>query len=90
MSTLLPLFPLRLVAFPGNAIPLHIFEDRYKEMVGEAETAGVVLNVVPRDGGNTFSGMFAVNGASGGMQASNYTQALQDAGLRSPAKLLKV
>src|SRR5580765_4731469 len=58
--------------------------------LGEAETAGVVLNVVPRDGGNTFSGMFAVSGASGGMQASNYTQALQDAGLRSPAKLLKV
>ena len=24
--------------------------------LGEAETAGVVLNVVPRDGGNTFSG----------------------------------
>ena len=26
--------------------------------LGEAETAGVVLNVVPRDGGNTFSGTF--------------------------------
>jgi len=58
--------------------------------LGEAETAGVVLNVVPRDGGNNFSGTFAVNGASGGMQASNYTQALKDAGLRSPAQLLKV
>jgi carboxypeptidase family protein len=58
--------------------------------LGEAETAGVVLNVVPRDGGNTFSGTFAVNGASGGMQSSNYTQALKDAGLRSPAGLLKV
>jgi len=46
MSTLLPLFPLRLVAFPGNAIPLHIFEDRYKEMVGEAETAGTEFGIV--------------------------------------------
>src|SRR5215831_7983820 len=58
--------------------------------LGEAETAGVVLNVVPRDGGNNFSGTFAVSGASSGMQASNYTQALKDAGLRSPAQLLKV
>ena len=26
--------------------------------LGEAETAGVVINVIPRDGGNTFSGRF--------------------------------
>lgn len=32
---LLPLFPLDLVLFPGIALPLHIFEPRYKEMVGE-------------------------------------------------------
>ena len=36
MSALLPLFPLQLVVFPRIQIPLHIFEDRYKEMVGEA------------------------------------------------------
>lgn len=33
---LLPLFPLKLVALPKSRIPLHIFEDRYKEMIGEA------------------------------------------------------
>src|SRR5262249_19480674 len=33
---LLPLFPLQVVLFPGAALPLHIFEDRYKEMIGEA------------------------------------------------------
>lgn len=33
---LLPLFPLNLVALPGAAVPLHIFEDRYKEMIGIA------------------------------------------------------
>ncbi len=58
--------------------------------LGEAETAGVVLNVVPRDGGNTFSGSFVYAGANGSMQSSNYTQALKDAGLRSPAELIKV
>jgi len=29
---LLPLFPLPLVMFPRTALPLHIFEDRYKEL----------------------------------------------------------
>ncbi|MEX2261729.1 MAG: LON peptidase substrate-binding domain-containing protein [Bryobacteraceae bacterium] len=33
---LLPLFPLPVVVFPRTTLPLHIFEDRYKEMVGEA------------------------------------------------------
>ncbi len=32
---MLPLFPLDLVLFPGVALPLHIFEPRYKEMIGE-------------------------------------------------------
>lgn len=31
----IPLFPLDLVLFPGTPIQLHIFEERYKEMVGE-------------------------------------------------------
>jgi Lon protease-like protein len=30
-----PLFPLGLVALPGELIPLHIFEDRYKTMMTE-------------------------------------------------------
>lgn len=29
----LPLFPLDVVLFPGAPIPLHIFEDRYKELI---------------------------------------------------------
>jgi ATP-dependent protease La (LON) substrate-binding domain len=33
---LLPLFPLQVVLLPGAELPLHIFEDRYKEMIGEA------------------------------------------------------
>jgi Lon protease-like protein len=30
-----PLFPLGLVALPGEMIPLHIFEERYKTMMNE-------------------------------------------------------
>jgi len=32
---LLPLFPLRVVVFPRTPLPLHIFEERYKEMISE-------------------------------------------------------
>jgi len=52
MARLLPLFPLQLVVFPGSAIPLHIFEDRYKGMVGEAEAAGTEFGIVlAKEGG---------------------------------------
>jgi Lon protease-like protein len=34
-EALLPLFPLDVVLLPGAPLPLHIFEERYKEMVGE-------------------------------------------------------
>jgi Lon protease-like protein len=30
-----PLFPLGLVLLPGEVVPLHIFEERYKVMIGE-------------------------------------------------------
>ena len=36
--------------------------------LGEAETSGVSLNVIPREGGNTFSGSIVANGASGSWQ----------------------
>ncbi len=43
----LPLFPLRTVLFPGMALPLHIFEERYRLMIGrcvdERSPFGVVL-----------------------------------------------
>jgi len=44
--TLLPLFPLRVVVFPRTPLPLHIFEERYKEMVGEAIRAGSEFGIV--------------------------------------------
>jgi Lon protease-like protein len=43
----LPLFPLNSVLFPGMLINLHIFEDRYKQMIGlcmkTRQPFGVVL-----------------------------------------------
>src|SRR5713101_4286452 len=31
----LPLFPLNTVLFPHATLPLHIFEERYKQMIGQ-------------------------------------------------------
>ena len=31
----IPLFPLNMVLFPGMPLPLHIFEERYKAMIGD-------------------------------------------------------
>jgi hypothetical protein len=58
--------------------------------LGEAETSGVVVNLIPRDGGNTFTGTFFLNGATESMQGSNYTPELKAAGLTVPEHLLKV
>src|SRR5690606_37970950 len=35
MSIFLPLFPLNLVAYPGESLNLHIFEPRYKQLIGD-------------------------------------------------------
>ena len=42
----LPLFPLAVVLLPRNLLPLHIFEDRYKEMIGAAIDSGTEFGVV--------------------------------------------
>lgn len=39
-ETLLPLFPLQLVLFPGEQLKLHIFEPRYKQLVSECVVTG--------------------------------------------------
>jgi uncharacterized protein len=35
MAELLPLFPLGAVLYPGMLLPLHIFEERYRQLVGD-------------------------------------------------------
>jgi Lon protease-like protein len=46
----IPLFPLNTVLFPGAALPLHIFEERYREMVGECLAKKQPFGVVRADG----------------------------------------
>jgi len=42
----LPLFPLKTVVFPGMPMPLHIFEDRYKQMIEECIEAKRPFGIV--------------------------------------------
>jgi len=58
--------------------------------LGEAETAGVILNVIPREGSNVFSGQLSLSGANGALQGNNYTDALKLAGLQTPQNLNSV
>ena len=52
--------------------------------LGEFETAGVQMNIVPKQGGNNLSGLFAASGFSGGMQSNNYSSDLQARGAGAP------
>jgi hypothetical protein len=56
---------------------------------GAADQAfgGVQMNLIPREGGNTFKGSFFATGVNEKFQSNNYTQALQTAGLRTPNSL---
>ena len=58
--------------------------------LGEAEVGGPTINVVPKTGGNTFKGSGYAAYVGSGMVSSNYTPALQAAGLASPLQILKL
>src|SRR5437867_3036168 len=52
--------------------------------LGEFETAGVQMNIVPKQGGNILSGLVAASGFSKGMQSDNYSADLQARGAGAP------
>jgi hypothetical protein len=52
--------------------------------LGEAETSGVLINMVPREGGNTMRGSLFGTFGNGATQGSNFDDRLRAAGLRTP------
>ena len=58
--------------------------------LGESENAGPAMNLVPRVGGNRFSGTFFANGANSAMQGDNFTDEIRNAGLQTPAQIEKI
>jgi hypothetical protein len=58
--------------------------------LGETETAGLRVAVVPRTGGNSTQGSLFVSGTGEGLQSDNLTPALREMGVSSPSPLSKV
>jgi hypothetical protein len=58
--------------------------------LGESETAGLVMNIVPRQGGNMLTGLLYVSGFSQGMQSNNFTDELKARGATQPTPLYRV
>ncbi len=45
MKDFLPLFPLNLVAFPGERLNLHVFEPRYKQLFRECQENQITFGI---------------------------------------------
>ena len=41
----LPLFPLQSVFFPGETVPLHIFEERYKQLINDCRDEAITFGI---------------------------------------------
>ena len=52
--------------------------------MGESETGGPILNLVPKEGGNRISGQLYASKVTEGMVSSNYTDDLKARGLTTP------
>jgi carboxypeptidase family protein len=62
----------------------------YSANTAEVPTGGVRINIIPREGGNTFNGTFFASLATSAMQANNLTDELQAQGLRTPDAVRKL
>jgi len=58
--------------------------------LGETETGGLVVNLVPKTGGNATRGALFVSGTGEDFQSDNLTRALENQGVMSPGPLSKV
>ncbi|WP_405398570.1 LON peptidase substrate-binding domain-containing protein [Maribacter sp. Asnod2-G09] len=41
----LPLFPLQSIFFPGETVPLHVFEDRYKQLIQDCREEAITFGI---------------------------------------------
>jgi hypothetical protein len=56
----------------------------------EFAAGGVILNMIPKDGGNKFSGTGYLGGTSGKWQSSNFSQRLKDRGVSTLGRLDRI
>ena len=41
----LPLFPLQSIFFPGETVPLHVFEERYKQLINDCRKEAITFGI---------------------------------------------
>ena len=51
----IPLFPLNMVVFPFEQVPLHIFEPRYKKMIDDSLKNNTPFGIVSKSNGSVDS-----------------------------------
>jgi hypothetical protein len=73
--------PSNYVADIGNAAEVSMITSGG---LGELETAGVTVNVIPKSGGNAMSGLVFASGFGKGMQSSNFDSELASRGVTQP------
>jgi carboxypeptidase family protein len=56
----------------------------------EVQASGVRLNMIPKDGGNTFKGSLFASRTPGSWQSNNYTDELQQQGLQAPNRVERI
>jgi hypothetical protein len=74
-----------------NAVPVEENVQQYimetSAHAAEAESGGVRINMIPKQGSNVFRGSAYGNFANSGLQSNNYTSDLQAQGLKSPNRV---
>ena len=82
------------IANGGNFIyNIHTIQEVVVETAAgsaEATTGGVQLNIVPRDGGNTFAGTMSTEHTGPALQSDNLTDALRARGLTAAPSVRKL
>jgi hypothetical protein len=84
-------------SFSGNSVAQFGYDvsnaDELQVLVsgglGESETGGPLANLVPRSGGNAFSGSAFYSGTSSRFQSDNVDDSLRSVGITQPAALRK-
>ena len=59
-------------------------------LTADVSAGGVRINMIPKDGGNRFSGQGFVGGTNGDWQADNVTDELRAQGLRTGSRVAKI
>jgi hypothetical protein len=80
-----------------GAIQNYFNEGMFQEMSyqvsalsAEVQSSGVRLNMIPKEGGNTFRGSLFISRTPGRWQSDNFTDALRATGLRAPNRVERI